>query len=68
MPAIDTKVNTGTALCVKCEAQPRRRDQRYCRQCHTQYMRDYRVKQKVKLQGERDELRRLRTVYGVTHA
>lgn len=35
-------------LCVRCKERPQRPKHRYCKECHAEYMREHRRKEKIK--------------------
>jgi DNA-directed RNA polymerase subunit RPC12/RpoP len=36
-------------MCARCEEQPRNGDHAYCKDCHAEYMREWRKKRKTRI-------------------
>lgn len=57
-PAMVVKVQTakarGKLMCAKCGERPRKRGQRWCRVCHAEYMREWRIKAHEELEHLRE--------------
>ena len=54
------KTKENSKLCLLCRVQPRRFNQRYCKSCHAEYMREWNFRKKKRLAKLFRELEKLR--------